>query len=410
MPASPDEIAAVTAALESLTRVPDVEGPGLTAVDGADRLLLAEAFDDLRSSAPTDVVVIDDRYGALTIGSSMLGSYTLEPHTSTSPPPIVAPGAPLPGLRVRVHQDWLVSQRALETNVDRLDLTGAVVGHPAIDASLLGSARVVLLRLPKSLDALREQAAAIARYIPDDAVVYSGGPVKHMTRSMNAVLAEYFGQVHASLGRYKARVLIARDPLCAARTRAPEFPRSARIDELDMTVVAHGGVFAGTRLDIGTRFLLSFLPQMAPSASTAVDVGCGSGIVATRLAMTRPGIDVIASDQSAAAADSARATAQANGVGHTVTAMRDDALSGLADASADLLVCNPPFHAGTTLHTDAAQRMFDAAGRVLRPGGELWTVYNSHLRHRRDLSRAVGPTTMMSQSPKFTVTKSVRRS
>ena len=92
-----------------------------------------------------------------------------------------------------------------------------------------------------------------------------------------------------------------------------------------------------------------------------------------------------------------------------VTVLRDDALSTVPDASADLVVCNPPFHSGTALHTDAAHRMFAAAARVLRPGGELWTVYNSHLLYKRDLGRVVGPTTMAGQNPKFTVTRSVRR-
>jgi 16S rRNA (guanine1207-N2)-methyltransferase len=274
---------------------------------------------------------------------------------------------------------------------------------------MLRDARVVLLRLPKSLDALEETAQAVARWAPDDVVVYAGAPVKHMTRTMNEVLLRSFGEVHATLGRHKARALVARRPLEAARTVEPAFPRTARLDELALTVVAHGGVFAGTRLDIGTRTLLGVLDQAVPEARDAVDLGCGTGLLATVLARSRPGLRVVASDQSAAAVASALATAGANGVGDRVTGLRDDALSTLPDASADLVVCNPPFHEGTTLETDAAHRMFAAAARVLRPGGELWTVYNSHLRHKSALGRVVGPTTMVLQNPKFTVTRSLLR-
>lgn len=151
------------------------------------------------------------------------------------------------------------------------------------------------------------------------------------------------------------------------------------------------------------------LDEAHPEARDAVDLGCGTGVLATVLARSRPGIRVVASDQSAAAVASALATAAANGVGDRVSGLRDDALSTLPDGSADLVVCNPPFHAGTTLETDAAHRMFAAAARVLRPGGELWTVYNSHLRHKSALARTVGPTTMVRQDPKFTVTRSVRQ-
>jgi 16S rRNA (guanine1207-N2)-methyltransferase len=117
---------------------------------------------------------------------------------------------------------------------------------------------------------------------------------------------------------------------------------------------------------------------------------------------------VLAVDQSAAAVASARATAAANGLADRIDVVRDDAAAGLPDASVDLVVCNPPFHLGAAVVTTAADRLFAAAARVLRPGGELWTVYNSALRYRPALARAVGPTRVADQNPKFTVVRSVR--
>lgn len=396
------ELDALFRSLDGLGRFPGTEGPALPAVDGVDRLLLTEAFEDLSLDPDVDpgaadagsVVVLDDAFGALTVGALSC-----------------ALGAAAPA-RVVVHQDWITAERALEVNAERLGLTDTYTRHDALlglDAALLGRARVVLLRLPKSLDTLTEQVQAIARHAPADVTVYAGGRVKHLTRGMNEVLSRSFGGVRASLGRHKSRVLIARSPLPSARTEEPAFPRRAHLGEIDLEVVAHGGVFAGTRLDLGTRYLLTFLYQMAPDAAEAIDVGCGTGILATSLARARPGLHVLASDQSAAAVVSTAATARANGVAGAVTVLRDDALSTCPDASADLVVCNPPFHSGTALHTDAAHRMFAAAARVLRPGGELWTVYNSHLVYKRDLTRVVGPTTMAGQNPKFTVTRTIRR-
>jgi len=37
----------------------------------------------------------------------------------------------------------------------------------------------------------------------------------------------------------------------------------------------------------------------------------------------------------------------------------------------DLMVCNPPFHTGATVHAGVALRMLADARRVLKPGGEL---------------------------------------
>jgi 16S rRNA (guanine1207-N2)-methyltransferase len=89
--------------------------------------------------------------------------------------------------------------------------------------------------------------------------------------------------------------------------------------------------------------------------------------------------------------------------------LRDDAAAGLPDGSVDLVVCNPPFHVGAAVVTTAADRLFAAAARVLRPGGELWTVYNSALRYKPTLAGLIGPTTVAHRTPKFTVTVSTRR-
>jgi len=180
-----------------------------------------------------------------------------------------------------------------------------------------------------------------------------------------------------------------------------------------LTVCAHGAAFGGTKIDIGTRTLLTALDaalDAAPvPAGTALDLGCGTGILAAALARRAPALRVLAVDQSAAAVASATATAQANGVADRVSVVRDDAADSLPAGSVDLVVCNPPFHVGAAVVTTAADRLFTAAARVLRPGGELWTVYNSALRYKPELARIVGPTRVAVQTPKFTVTVSTRR-
>ena len=99
--------------------------------------------------------------------------------------------------------------------------------------------------------------------------------------------------------------------------------------------------------------------------------------------------------------------AVSNGV--RVDARQDDGLSGEPDASADLVVLNPPFHAGAAVPPEIAHRLFADAARVLRPGGELRVVWNSHLAYRPVLERIVGPTRQLARTPKFTVTASRRR-
>ena len=364
-----------------LERVPDVEAPDLVAVDATDRLLLDEAAALLAAAGPGEVAVVDDSYGALTLGAVAL-------HGAAD---------------VRVSQDLLVAERALARNAERTGLAGNYRSF-ALGPELADGARVVLVKAPKGLEALREIAEVVAATAAPDVTVLVGGRVKHMTRAMNDVLRDSFTEVSATLARQKSRVLVARGP----RPAPSSFPRCQEPPDLGLTVCAHGAAFAGARIDPGTRALLDHLDAMAPDARTALDLGCGTGVLAAALARARPGLSVLAGDQSAAAVASARATLAANGLSERVEVRRDDAADTVADGSVDLVVCNPPFHLGAAVVTAAADRLFAAAGRVLRQGGELWCVYNGSLPHRPALRRLVGPTRTVGRGSRFVVTVSLR--
>jgi 16S rRNA (guanine1207-N2)-methyltransferase len=364
-----------------LRREPDVDAPDLVAVDATDRLLLDEAAADL-AAHPGAVVVVDDGHGALTLGAVAL-------HGATD---------------VRVHQDLLVGELALAANAERTGLTGGHRSVPELGPDLLRGARVVLAKAPKSLDALRELVQVVAADADPEVTLYVGGRVKHMTLGMNDVLAEGFTDVHATLARQKSRVLVARGP----RAVQSSFPVCREHADLGLTVCAHGAAFAGVKVDRGTRALLGALPGAVPDAATAVDLGCGTGVLAVALAAARPGLTVVGVDQSAAAVASAEATVAANGLDDRVRVVRDDAAGSVEEGSVDLVVCNPPFHAGVAVSETLAHRLFAGAARVLRPGGELWCVYNSHLPHRDALRRIVGPTRQVTRDPTFTVTASTR--
>ena len=366
--------------LDSLRRWPDVEAPNLFAVDASDRLILDEASDAIIAAGPGTVVVVNDHYGALAIGAA----------------------ANLGATGVRVFQDALVAEAALSANAH--GITTELQSLP-LGRELLSRATVVLLQVPRSLAELDEIAGEIARWADPGVVVFAGGRIKHLSLTMNAVLMKHFGRLDVSLARQKSRVLVARQPLAVASN----FPVREFNDELGLWVCAHGAVFAGAKLDLGTRLLISVLDGALADAKTAIDLGSGTGILAATLARSRPEISVLATDQSAAAVASSLATMLANDVADRVTVVRDDGLRSQPDASADLIVLNPPFHVGATVHTGLADRMFRDAARVLRPGGELWTVYNSHLAYRATLQSVIGSTREVVRNNKFTVTSSRRR-
>lgn len=387
-----------------LRRSPDVEAPNLQAWDATDELLVARALEFAHESGipGSAIAVIGDGYGALTL-------------------PLAAAG--LHG--VRVHQDLVTGRQALARNAAvlpvadaapfRLPTDAVLFASHELDQDLLRDARLVLLQLPKGLAELEEIADAITRWASPDVVLIAGGRVKHMTLAQNEVLGRHFAHVQPQRAERKSRLIVASGPLPVPPD--PPFPVSTRHHEYGLTLCAFGGSFAADRIDIGTRVLLDVMRERAAEldalgrreAFTAVDLGCGTGALAASVALALPEARVIGTDRSAAAVRSARATMVANGLADRVTVTLDDAGSEIPDGSVDLILLNPPFHLGASVHEEAGRRLIDAAARMLRPGGEVWTVFNSHLDHRRALAAAVGETEQLTRTPKFTVTRSVRR-
>ncbi len=356
----------------------EAELPGEDAVD---RILLHE-LDASGWLGDRYAVAVDDVTGALSTGLAARGDG---------------------GTVTRCH-DSLIAERAVTARLTRSGLE-VPAGH--LGPETFRDAELVLLRLPKSLAALDELAEAIARQAAPTVRVLAGGRIKHLTRGMNDVLARHFGQVSASLGRQKCRVLRASEPI---RDAPSTQPATRRHDDLgaDRLRVRRG---VRRQLDRSRQSLPASASSTGwrPARGTIVDLGCGTGVLSVAAARALPDTQVLAIDESWAAVRSARATAAANALADRITVEQSDGLQGVADGSVSLVLCNPPFHRGTARESATAFAMIDEAARALAPGGELWMVFNSHLPYLPALRRVVGRTTVAGQNPRFTVTRSVRR-
>lgn len=356
-------------------------------LDGVDRILMATLVEVLPDvPAPQTIAVINP------VSAALLEQVRLIAPQST----------------VLVHND-LLDQKTLLDDVPHggwvrteTDLNSRLVYAP----ELLAPADIVVARLPKSLDALADLATAAAAHLNPEAIVIAAARQKYLTPSQTEVLEASFVNVQATLGQYKSRALVARQPRPGI---TPQPFTTAHIPGFDLTLGAFGGVFAGSKLDLGTRFLLETMPQLLcdyEEARDFVDLGCGTGLLSVFLAQHRPNAQIQASDLSRIAVQSTLMTAELNEVAGQVRVTQNNALEGLASACADVVVCNPPFHTGTALETRTAERMFAQAARVLRPNGEMWTVFNTPLKYTPMLHRAVGPTEVIAQNSKFQITRS----
>lgn len=274
-----------------------------------------------------------------------------------------------------------------------------LVEHP----SDLGGVDLALARLPRSLAALDEQAASVQGAA--DVTYIGGARVKHMFLTMNEVLGKHFAAVTASRGRSKSRVLRAWGP----ENLESDWPKVRAHEDLGFSVAAHGATFGGTRIDPGTRLLLTALGGTGKAAGIeaedVLDWGCGNGTVSMWLA--QHGMRVSARDVSWSSVAATTIAAEVNGF--DVAASWGAGLDGYADTTLDAIVTNPPFHQGVAKDSSDTIAMFEEAGRVLRPGGQLWCVFNSHLPYRKELNVRLGRTVVVAQDPHYTVTVTTAR-
>lgn len=206
---------------------------------------------------------------------------------------------------------------------------------------------------------------------------------------------EIVGEHHGGIKRVP-KVLAAAELPCSrvdnarrcslfATTASPHVPLTLGWGEYqvgNIRLASHPGVFANGRLDAGTEILLD---QLAPvfdkkEPNTALDAGCGDGIISVWLALR--GIDVSALDADAFAVEATRRSLALNGVSGDVEI--HDMLSGI-DRKFDVIVSNPPFHQAQDIDYGPARRLIRDAVRCLMPKGQLFIVANSFLPYRAPL-------------------------
>lgn len=110
----------------------------------------------------------------------------------------------------------------------------------------------------------------------------------------------------------------------------------------DLEFLTAGGVFSGSRLDLGTSVLLREVDP--PLEGRVLDLGCGFGPIAVGLAVAEPGVVVDAVDVNERAVELTRRNAEHHGVTDRVQAMTPDAVP--PERRYQEIWSNPPIRIG----------------------------------------------------------------
>ncbi|AJQ95884.1 class I SAM-dependent methyltransferase [Gynuella sunshinyii] len=341
----------------------------LRAWDAADEYLL-----DIFHQSPAErIIVINDHFGALSIPlSTYIDTVWSDSFLSVS----------------AIHENAAANQIPAHIHITRADEI------PTARVSL------ALMRIPKNNQFFGWQLKCLHHLLPVNAELWLAGMDKHITKSQFDMVADIFGPVEFLPGRKKARIWKARKT--DERQHSIDLFKSGyQLDKYQLSMQQTPNVFSGNRPDSGSLFLLEQLTSLQGFTHIA-DSGCGNGLLSLVMARNLTQAHITAVDESFQAVACCQENARQNNIDN-ITVSAGNGLQAYGPNSFDLVLCNPPFHQGTTLTEQLAYWMFKTAAHTLRTNGELWVVANRHLDYPKILRGLFGHSQMVKQNNRFKV-------
>lgn len=333
-----------------------------------------------------------------------------------------ASGWPAPGGRVlflharaaavrqaRDSHGWACVQ-PLRPLADELEAWGCSVAAEPADADR-GGYDAVLALPPRQRDLAR---ACLARAV---ASLREGGQLRMAmanlegARSGERDLGDLIGTVQ-SQSRHKCRMfggVLDTDRIDRGLLEA-WLALDAPREILDGRFVSRPGLFAWDRIDTASALLARHLPS--DLRGSLGDLGAGFGYLASQALQRNPGLDTVHLYEADARAleparENIRRTLEALGRDVACDVHWHDVTKGVARRH-DVIVCNPPFHAGRADRPQLGQSFIEAAAGALGERGQLWLVANRHLPYEATLGRLFPDVHTVIEQDGFKVIHAVR--
>ncbi|MGD9264730.1 MAG: class I SAM-dependent methyltransferase [Lysobacterales bacterium] len=282
-----------------------------------------------------------------------------------------------------------------------LQASGADVSFEAYPGKHSKAYDRVILNLPRQKALLAMLLDNAAATLSGEGALWLAGENRAGIKSARRYLEARFGKVR-KLDSARHCTLFEAGNVLAERVFDPldyreEWPLAC--GTTDIAVVSYPGVFAHGRLDAGTALLLEVLQDMRIRGEV-LDFACGAGVVGACVASRSRAAHVTLLDNNALALKSATETLAANGLDGAVLA--SDGLSEV-EGIFDLIISNPPIHAGLRTDTGLSMRLLDSVLEHLRDKGRLLMVSNIHLPYEKWLAQRFRRTRQVAENRQFKV-------
>ncbi|MGB0664453.1 MAG: methyltransferase [Pontibacterium sp.] len=163
------------------------------------------------------------------------------------------------------------------------------------------------------------------------------------------------------------------------------------------------GVYGWNKVDQGSALLVNVVKQQladSPKAAHLLDLGCGYGYLSLNLNHLADA--TIATDNNAAAIAACQANLAEAANTQVIAA---NAGAELPAKHFDLLVCNPPFHAGFDTSNDLTEKFLRAAQELLSPQGHAYFVTNLHVPLEQKAAAYFSKVETLETTPHFRISR-----
>lgn len=349
----------------------------LQAWDSADELVVNYAIehqDNIKS-----LLIFNDAFGAINVGLNSIFKTNVT--------------------------DSYISQQALHQNLSINKLSQDKV-NTLTSLEALPNASHAIIKLTKNLGFLEYQLNQITQ-LDVPCQIIATGKTTQVTSSVLKLFERHFSDVTTSLAKKKSRLIFAHHDGQKA-TYSQKYPVKVDWPEQGLSLFAYANVFSKEQIDIGGRFLAENLPEIKDN-QRIIDLGCGNGLLGLTVLQcakrNKVKVDLVFADESYMAVKSAELNVehQFSEALPCCQFIQDDCLTQQDNGSADIILCNPPFHQQNAITEHIAQQMFSDAHRVLKNKGALYVVANRHLPYQGQLKKHFGGFKVHHQNNKFII-------